>query len=68
MLIDETNFGLVLYNHTNCYISLLVLNKRFANHGSVFCVWLFPCNDSMNLAVRKRLLRLNVICRLQSNV
>ena len=29
------------------------LNKRTAGQGSVFCVWLFKCNDSMSLAVRK---------------
>ena len=36
--------------------------------GSVFSVWLFSCNDSMSLAVRKWLLRLKVIFQIQSNV
>lgn len=36
---------------------------------SVFCVWLFLCNDAMSLTVRKSwYLRLNVIYRLQSIV
>ena len=33
------------------------LSKRNAGQGSVFCVWLYSCNDSMPLAVRKRFLR-----------
>ena len=44
------------------------LNKRNAGQGAVFCVWLFPCNDSMSLGVRKWFLRLIVIFRIQSNV
>ena len=32
----------------------VALNKRNAGQGSVFCVWLFSCNDSMPLAVRKQ--------------
>ena len=46
----------------------VALNKRNACQGSVFCVWLFLCNDSMSLVVRKSYFRLNVIYRLQSNV
>ena len=46
----------------------VALIKRYAGQGAVFCVWLFSCNDSMSLAVRKRFLRLNVIFWLQSNV
>ena len=44
----------------------VALNKRNASQGYVFCVWLFSCNDSVSLAIRKRFLRLNVIYRLQS--
>ena len=44
------------------------LNKRNAGQGSVFCEWLFSCNNSMSLAVRKRFLRLTVIYRLRLNV
>ena len=36
----------------------VALNKRNAGQGSVFCVWLFSCKDSMCLTVRKRFLRL----------
>ena len=46
----------------------LALNKRYAGQGAVFRVWLFPCNDSMSLTVRKWCLRLNIIFRIQSNV
>ena len=31
----------------------VALNKRNAGQGAVFRVWLFPCNDTMSLAVRK---------------
>ena len=43
-------------------------NTLNAGQGSVFCVCLLSCNDSMSLAVRKRFLRLNVVYRLQSNI
>ena len=43
----------------------VTLYKRNAGQRSVFCVWLFSCNGSMSLAVRKRFLKLNVICRLR---
>ena len=46
----------------------VALNKRNAGQGSVFCVWLFSCNDSMSLAGRKLLLRLNVIHQIRSYV
>ena len=46
----------------------VALNKRNAGQRDVFRVWLFPCNDSMSVAVRKWFLRLNVIFRIQSNV
>ena len=46
----------------------VALNKRNADQGDVVRVWLFSCNDSMSLAVRKWFLRFNVIFRLQSNV
>ena len=46
----------------------VALNKRNAGQESVFCVWLFSCNDLMSLDVRKRFLRFNVIYRLQLNV
>ena len=46
----------------------IALNKRNAGQGAVFRVWLFPCNDSMTLAVRKLFLRLNVMFRIQSKV
>ena len=46
----------------------IVLNKRNAGQRSAFCVWLFSCNDSMSLAVRKQFLRLNVICQPRSNI
>ena len=46
----------------------VALNKRTAGQGDVFRVWLFPCNDSMSVAVRKWFLRLNAIFRTQSNV
>ena len=46
----------------------VALNKRNTGQGAVFRVWLFPCNDSMSLAVRKWFLRLNDIFRIQSNV
>ena len=46
----------------------VALNKRSAGQGAVFRVWLFPCNVSMSLAVRKWFLKLNVIFRIQSNV
>ena len=39
----------------------VALKKRNAGQGVVFSVWLFPCNDSMSLAVRKLFLRLKVI-------
>ena len=39
----------------------VALNKCNAGQGAVFCVWLFSCNESMSLAVRKPFLRLNVI-------
>ena len=39
----------------------VALKKRKAGKGAVFSVWLFPCNDSMSLAVRKWFLRLKVI-------
>ena len=39
----------------------VALNKRNAGQVAVFRVWLFSCNDSMSLAVRKWFLRLNVI-------
>ena len=42
----------------------VVLNKPNVGQGAVFHVWLFSCNDSMALAVRKLFLRLNVIFRL----
>ena len=35
----------------------VTLNKRNAGQGSVFCVWLLSCKDSMSLAVRKQFLR-----------
>ena len=31
----------------------VALNKRNAGQESVFCVWLFSCNDSMSLDVTK---------------
>ena len=31
----------------------VVLNKRNAGQGSVFYVWMFLCNDSISLAIRK---------------
>ena len=37
------------------------LNKRNADQGAVFRVWLFSCNDSMSPAVRRCFLRLDVI-------
>ena len=46
----------------------VTLNKHNAGQGAVFRSWLFLCNDSMSLAVRKWFLRQNVIFRLQSNV
>ena len=46
----------------------VALNKLNVGQGAVLRVWLFSCNDSMSLAVRKWFLRLNVIFRLQSNV
>ena len=39
----------------------VALNKRNAGQGTIFRVWLLPCNDSMSLAVRKWFLILNVI-------
>ena len=42
----------------------VALNKRNADEGAVFRVWLFSCKDSMSLGVRKWFLRLNVIFRL----
>ena len=42
----------------------VALNKHNAAGGSLVCVWLFSCSDSMSLVVRKRSLRLNVIYRL----
>ena len=38
----------------------VALNKHNAGPWSVFCVWLFSCNDSMSLAGRNWFLRLNV--------
>ena len=32
----------------------VALNKWNVGQGSVFCVWLFSCNELMSLAVRKR--------------
>ena len=46
----------------------VALNKRNAGQESVFCVWLFSCNDSMSPDVTKRFLRFNVISPLQLNV
>ena len=46
----------------------VALSKRNAGQGAIFRVWLFPCNDSMSLAVRMWFLRLNVISRIQSNI
>ena len=48
----------------------VALNKRKAGQGAVFRAWLFPCNDSLSLAVRKWVLRPNVVFRIhvQSNV
>ena len=46
----------------------VALNKCNAGQGSVFCVWLFSCNELMSLAVRKRFLRLNVPYPFRSNV
>ena len=46
----------------------VALDKRNAGRGSLFCVWLFSCNDSMFLVVRKRFLRLNVSYQPGSNV
>ena len=39
----------------------VTLNKRNAVQGYVFCVWLFSCDDSKPLDVRKRFPRPNVI-------
>ena len=39
----------------------VALSKRNAGKGAVFRVWLFSCNDSMSLAVRKWFLILNFI-------
>ena len=35
----------------------VALNKRNAGQGAAFRVWLFSCQDSMSLAVRKWFLR-----------
>ena len=39
----------------------VVLHKSNAGQEAVFRACLFPCNDSMSLAVRQWCLRLNVI-------
>ena len=39
----------------------VTLNKRNAGQGSLFCVWLLSCKDSMSLAVRKQFVRPDVI-------
>ena len=39
----------------------VTLNKCNAGQGSVFCVWLLSCKDSMSLAVRKQFVRPDVI-------
>ena len=39
----------------------VTLNKRNAGQGSVFCVWLLSCKDSMSLVVRKRFLLKDVL-------
>ena len=46
----------------------VTFNNGNTGQGSVYYVWLFSCNDSMFLAVRKRFLRLNVIYWLRSDV
>ena len=46
----------------------VALKKRKAGQGAVFSEWLFPCNDSITLVVRKWILSLRVIFRIQSNV
>ena len=46
----------------------VAVNKRNEDQGYVFCVWLFSCNDSMSVAVRKWFPRQNVIYRLEWNV
>ena len=38
----------------------VALNKRSAGQGSLFCVWLVSCIDSMSLVVRKQFHRLIV--------
>ena len=65
--IDEENNTIFISPVTLASDFYVTLNKCRAGQGSVFCEWLFLCNDSMSLAVRERFLILIVICRLQSN-
>ena len=60
--IDEENNTIFISPVTLTSDFDVTLNKCRAGQGSVFCVRLFLCNDSMSLAVRKRFLILIVIC------
>ena len=66
--IIEKNNTIFISHEMLTYYFDVALNKRNAGQGAVFSVWLFSCNNSMSLAVRKWFPRLNVIFRLQSNV
>ena len=66
--INEKAYTIFISPETLTSYFVVALDKRNAGRGAVFPVWLFSCNDSMSLAIRKWFLRLNGIFRLQSNV
>ena len=59
--IDEKVNTIFISSETLTSYFDVALNKSNAGQEAVFRAWLFPCNDSMSLAVRQWFLRLNVI-------
>ena len=59
--INEKDNTIFISSETLMTYIEVALNKCNACQEAVSRAWLFPCNDSMSLAVRKCFLRLNVI-------